>query len=189
MAILYFDFMLLPTIEKEKFKLRPWHPDDAPALVKHGNNLNVSRNLRDAFPYPYTMHDARKWLNMVGENRSDVILAIVMNGEAAGGIGIHAGKDVYRYNGEIGYWLSEKYWGKGIMSEAVKELVDFSFIQTHFLRLFATIFHNNIASMRVLEKCGFKFEAIHKHTVMKEGKLLDEHLYAMLKEQWEPTRA
>lgn len=188
MTILYFDFMLLPVIEKEKFRMRPWQTDDAHSLIKHANNLNVSRNLRDGFPYPYTMHDARKWLQMVGENKTDIILAIDISGEAAGGIGIHAGKDVYRYNGEIGYWLSEKYWGKGIMTEAVKALVEYAFVQTHFLRIFATIFQHNSSSMRVLEKCGFNFEATHKRTVMKEGKLLDEHLYALLKEDWDSNQ-
>lgn len=184
LAILYFDFMELPVIDKDLYRMRPWSEDDAPSIVKHGNNLNVARNLRDGFPYPYTMADARKWLKMVGENNSDLILAIEIDGEAAGGIGIHAGKDVYRYNGEIGYWLSELHWGKGIMSDAVEALVAHAFSETQWLRLFATIFQHNLPSMRVLEKCGFTLEAIHKKTVMKEGRLLDEYLYALRKEQW-----
>lgn len=174
-----------PIIERELFYLRPWQPEDAPALAKHANNYNVAKNLRDGFPFPYTMRDARNWLDKAVENRSDMILAIEIDGEAAGGIGIFGGKDVYRYNGEIGYWLSEAHWGRGIMTDAVAALVDFAFQETKWLRLFATIFQNNYASMRILEKCGFKHEAIHKKTVMKEGKLLDEHLYALRKEQWE----
>jgi len=180
--------MLLPFIERDLYRMRPWRPEDAPALVKHANNPKVARNLRDGFPYPYTLTDARRWLEMVGDNRSDLILAIEIDGEAAGGIGIHAGKDVYRYNGEIGYWLSEQHWGKGIMSGAVASLVDHAFLKTLWLRIFATIFQNNPPSMRVLEKCGFSREAIHKNTVMKEGRLMDEHLYALLKEQWQARR-
>lgn len=183
-ANLYFGFMLLPIIERDSYTLRPWHPDDAQSLVKHANNPRVARNLRDGFPHPYTLTDAERWLKMVEENQSDLILAIEIEGEAAGGIGIHAGKDVYRYNGEIGYWLSEVYWGRGMMSDAVKILVDYAFSETQWLRIFATIFQNNTPSMRVLEKCGFTREAIHRHTVMKEGKLLDEHLYSLLRGQW-----
>ena len=176
--------MQLPTIQREQYLLRPWHPDDAISLVKHANSANIARNLRDAFPYPYLLQDAKKWLKMVGDNRDDIILAIVVNGEAAGGIGLHGLKDVYRYNSEIGYWLSEVHWGKGIMTDAVKVMVDHAFVQTRWLRLFACIYENNPSSMRVLEKNGFQKEAIHKRAVMKEGKLMDEHLFALLKENW-----
>lgn len=176
--------MRLPVIKQESFTLRPWHPDDALALVKHANSPRIAANLRDGFPYPYTLNDARKWLAMVGENRDDVILAIEIDGETSGGIGLHGLKDVYRFNGEIGYWLSEKHWGRGIMTKAVAAMVEHAFTKTSWLRLFACIFENNPSSMRVLEKNGFKAEAIHKKTVMKEGVLMDEHLYALLKNQW-----
>lgn len=176
--------MQLPRVNLDKAILRPWHMDDAPALVKHANNPRIAANLRDGFPYPYTLSDAGKWLQMVDDNREDVILAIEVNGEAAGGIGLHGLKDVYRFNGEIGYWLSEHHWGKGIMSDAVEAMVEYAFTQTRWIRLFACIYENNPASMRVLEKCGFHHEAVHKKAVMKEGVLLDEHLYALLKDQW-----
>lgn len=182
--VLYFRGMQLPHIKEKHFTLRPWHPDDALPLVKHANNPRIASNLRDGFPYPYLLSDAKKWLNMVGDNKDDVILAIEINGEACGGIGLHGLKDVYRYNGEIGYWLSERHWGSGIMSKAVAAMVDHAFTQTSWLRLFACIFENNPSSMRVLEKNGFKPEAIHRKAVMKEGVLMDEHLYALLKDQW-----
>lgn len=187
-VILYFESMQLPIIERDLYRLRSWHPDDALTLVKHANNRKVAENLRDGFPHPYSLSDAIRWLNMVGENRSDLILAIEIEGEAAGGIAMYTGKDVYRYNGEIGYWLSENYWGKGIMSDAVGVLVDYAFLETRLLRIFATVFQFNTPSMRVLEKCGFILEAIHKKTVMKGGKLLDEYLFSLLKEQWESRR-
>ena len=181
--------MQLPTIQREQYILRPWDPEDAPALVKHANNPRVAGNLRDGFPYPYTMTDARKWLAMAGDNKDDVILAIEVGGEAAGGIGLHGFKDVYRYNGEIGYWLSEAFWGMGIMSDAVGMMVEYAFTQTRWLRLFASIYQHNLSSMRVLEKNGFTREAIHKKAVMKGGELLDEHLFALLKERWEVQRS
>jgi RimJ/RimL family protein N-acetyltransferase len=173
-----------PTIERERYTLRPWFPGDAESLVKHANNPLVSMNLRDGFPYPYTLPDARKWLQMAGENRDDIILAIEISGEAAGGIGLHGLKDVYRYNAELGYWLSESFWGKGIMSDAVGAMVEYAFTRTRWLRLFATIFEHNTASMKVLVKNGFTQEAIHKKAVMKGGRLLDEHLFALMREQW-----
>lgn len=183
-CVLYFRSMQLPVIELERITLRPWHPDDAITLVKHANNPRIASNLRDGFPYPYTLPDANRWLNTVGENREDVILAIEVNGEASGGIGLHGLKDVYRYSCEIGYWLSETHWGKGMMSVAVAAMVNFAFTKGSWLRLYACIFENNPSSMRVLLKSGFKPEAIHKKAVMKEGKLMDEHLYALLKDQW-----
>jgi len=176
--------MHLPTVQREKYLLRPWDPDDARSLVIHANNPKIARNLRDGFPYPYTLKDAEQWLRMVKENRMDIILAIEVNGEAAGGIGLHSMKDVHRYNAELGYWLSESFWGMGIISDAIGVMVNYAFTHTRWLRLFATIYEHNTPSMRVLEKNGFTREAIHKKAVMKEGKLLDEHLYALLKEQW-----
>jgi RimJ/RimL family protein N-acetyltransferase len=164
--------------------LRPWSPEDAENLVRHANNHKVARNLRDGFPHPYTLSDAKKWLEMVEGNSEDVILAIEVNGEAAGGIGLHVLKDVYRFNGEIGYWLSERHWGRGIMTDAVGAIVEYAFTTTRLLRLFATIFDHNLPSMRVLEKNGFVREAIHKRTVMKEGRLMDEHLFSLLRERW-----
>jgi RimJ/RimL family protein N-acetyltransferase len=180
--------MQLPVIQLKHAILRPWQCEDAEALVRHANNPRIASNLRDGFPYPYTLSDARRWLNMLGDNKEDVILAIEVRGEAAGGIGLHGLKDVYRYNGEIGYWLSEKHWGRGIMTDAVAAMVEYSFTKTIWLRLFACIYENNPPSMRVLEKNGFKHEAVHKKAVMKEGKLLDEHLYALLKDQWKASR-
>lgn len=180
--------MELPTLQRSGYLLRPWQPEDATDLVRHANNHRVARNLRDGFPHPYTLQDAKNWLEMVVDNRNDMILAIEVEGEAAGGIGIHHMKDVYRFNGEIGYWLSENHWGKGIMTDAVGAMVAHAFTRTRWLRLFATIFENNQRSRRVLEKNGFVLEAIHRKTVMKEGSLLDEHLYALLKENWPGIR-
>ena len=176
--------MELPTIERESYRLRPWKREDAASLVRHANNPAVARNLRDGFPHPYTIKDARQWLEMVASNRSDMILAIEVNSEASGGIGLHGLKDVYRYNAELGYWLSESYWGRGILSDAVGQMVAFTFNRTRWLRIFATIYEHNLASMRVLEKNGFVREAIHRKTVVKEGRILDEHLFSLLKEDW-----
>ena len=176
--------MELPTINREYYRLRPWNGEDAASLVRHANNLSVARNLRDGFPHPYTMKDARQWLEMLATNHSDMILAIEVNGEAAGGIGLHGLKDVYRFNAELGYWLSESHWGRGIISDAIGQVVPFAFTRTRWIRIFATTYEHNLASMRVLEKNGFIREAIHRKTVVKEGRVMDEHLFSLLKEDW-----
>jgi ribosomal-protein-alanine N-acetyltransferase len=181
--------MQLPTLIRDQFILRPWQRDDAKSLVRHANNPRIAGNLRDGFPNPYSLKDAKAWLEMLKGNRDDIILAIEVEGEAAGGIGLHGLKDVYRFNAEIGYWLSEAYWGRGIMTDAVGALVEYGFMQTRWLRLFASIYEHNISSMRVLEKNGFRLEAIHKKAVIKGGRLLDEHLFALLREQWEALRS
>lgn len=176
--------MQLPTIQRKNYLIRPWHRDDARSLVNHASNPNIAKNLRDGFPYPYMEEDAHKWLEMVCDHTEDIVVAIEVNGEAAGGIGLFAQKDVYRYNSEIGYWLSEIYWGNGIMTDAVGVMIEHAFTKTKWLRLFANIYANNPSSMRVLEKNGFQQEAIHKRAVFKEGELLDEHLFALLKDGW-----
>jgi len=166
------------------FVLRPWREDDAENLVRHANNEKIAMNLRDGFPYPYTMQDARSWISMVRENRKDLVFAFEIEGEACGGIGLHGGQDVYRFNAEIGYWLSEKHWGRGYVTEAVRMLVSHGFEHYPWTRIHAGVFSNNPASMKVLSKCGFRREAVFKKSVKKRGRYLDEHVYSILKEDW-----
>jgi RimJ/RimL family protein N-acetyltransferase len=175
-------------LQGSTFVLRPFALSDKEQLAVHANNRKIAMNLRDGFPHPYTGKDAENWIRMVMENKQDVILAVDVDGEACGGIGLHGGKDVYRFNAEIGYWLSEKHWGKGITTEAVKILVDYGFTHRKWIRIHAGIFSTNPASMKVLEKCGFNREAIFRKSVKKDGKLLDEHVYSILKENWSANR-
>ena len=177
--------MKIPVITGKNFQLRPWKMEDASSLAIYANNYNIFRNLRDGFPYPYKLSDAEKWIDIVLDNQVDLILAIEINGEAAGGIGIHGMKDVYRFNAEIGYWLAEIHWGKGIMSQAIGAIVNYAFNNYKWHRIFAAVYQNNTSSMRVLEKNGFTMEAIHRKAVMKEGQYLDEYMYALLREEWE----
>ncbi len=174
--------MDLKELKGSCFVLRPWVTEDAENLVKHASNLKIARNLRDGFPYPYTMSDATSWIEMILSNRKDVVYAIEVNGEACGGIGLHAMQDVYRFNAEIGFWLSERHWGKGIVTEAVGLLVNHAFQKYQWIRIYAGVFSTNKASMRVFEKNGFIQEAIHRKAVKKEGVFLDEYIYSKLKE-------
>ncbi|MDA3822043.1 MAG: GNAT family protein [Bacteroidales bacterium] len=175
----------METLQGSNFRLRPWVKQDATNLVKHANNEKIAKNLRDGFPNPYSMPDAVSWITMVMGNKKDVIYAIEVDGEACGGIGLHGGKDVYRFNAEVGYWLSEQHWGKGITTEAVGLLVKLGFEKYSWTRIYAGVFSTNLASMKVLEKCGFKLEAVFRKSVKKRGAYLDEFVYSMLKEDWE----
>ncbi len=157
--------------------LRDWTPDDAGPLVKHADNPRIAGSMRDAFPSPYTPDDAKRFIAMATGPGPDLFLAIDVHGEAVGGIGIHPKSDVRCRSAEIGYWLSESYWGQGIVTDAVSSLVPVAFGRYDIVRLQAGIFSNNPASMRVLEKCGFIREAVHKKAIWKNGILLNEVVY------------
>lgn len=161
-------------------KLRPWSLKDASALSLHANNIKIANNLRNEFPHPYTYKDAINWLKFALDN-PNLLLAICIDNEAVGGIAVIYKTDVYRRSAEIGYWLSEKHWNKGIMTDAIKTLVQHTFSNTEIIRIYAGTYESNIGSAKVLEKAGFKLEAIHKSAIFKNAKLMNEYLYAILK--------
>lgn len=161
--------------------LRPWRMNDAASLAHHANNRNVSRNLRDAFPFPYTVADANAFLERrVGRVPPDN-LAIEVAGEAAGGLGLRLHDDVSRGTAELGYWLAEPYWGKGIMTVAVLAMVGFGFDRFSLRRIEAPVFDRNIASARVLEKAGFSLEGRLRRAFIKDGEVMDALLYAIVR--------
>ena len=169
-------------IKSDKVTLRNWQETDLQSLVRYADNFNVWINLRDAFPHPYTEEAGRNWLGMAMKEDENLLLAIDVEGEAVGGVGAHFLSDVYRINCEIGYWLAEPFWGRGLVSASVNLLVEYIF--SHYpeiLRIYADLFAYNTASARVLEKCGFALEAVHKKAVLKNGQLVDEHRYVMFR--------
>jgi ribosomal-protein-alanine N-acetyltransferase len=161
--------------------IRPWRLDDAESLVKHANNRKVWLALRDLFPHPYTIQDAHEFLQKKITEQPAINFCIEIDGAAVGGIGIRVGEDVHRHTATLGYWLGEKFWGHGIVTEAVAALSDFCFENFPLRRISAEVFVNNPASARVLEKAGFVFEGRLKNYVIKDGKLLDSLLYAKTK--------
>jgi ribosomal-protein-alanine N-acetyltransferase len=160
--------------------IRPWRLDDAESLARHANNRNVWIALRDLFPQPYTIEDGRTFLKSVINSEPVTLFCVEANGAAVGGIGIRIGADVHRQTAELGYWLSQEFWGRGIMTEAVAVFTDFCFENFQLRRVYAEPFANNLASARVLEKAGFAFEGRLKNNVLKDGKLLDSLLYARI---------
>lgn len=162
--------------------LRPWRADDLDSLVAHANNAAIARNLRDAFPHPYTRADAEFWISLASSLDPPLHFAIVHDGEAVGGIGVKPGLDVERVSGEIGYWLGQRVWGRGLATAAVVALVDHLFASTELTRLFALPFAHNAASRRVLEKAGFHLEALLRKSAIKEGIVVDQALYARIRD-------
>jgi [ribosomal protein S5]-alanine N-acetyltransferase len=164
-------------------KLRPFRLEDAPRLAELANNIKIAVNLRDGFPHPYSLADAENFIKMCMSQNPTQAFAIEYNGEYAGNIGLHPETDVYRKSAEIGYFLGEPYWGKGIMTEAVKQMVEYGFANLDIVRIHTGIFEYNVASQRVLEKCGFKKEVVFEKAIFKNNRLWNEVRYALLKNQ------
>jgi RimJ/RimL family protein N-acetyltransferase len=157
--------------------------NDLDSLVKHANNPGISGRLTNKFPYPYTAENAKNFIEFATSKTPRNIMAIDINGEAVGGIGIHPQDDIQCMNAEMGYWLAEPYWGQGIMTDAIRQMVIYGFNNFGINRIFARPFGNNVASQKVLEKAGFMLEGRFEKTFFKNGEYLDELIYAVRKKQ------
>jgi RimJ/RimL family protein N-acetyltransferase len=164
-----------------KFKLRPWSVEDIDNLVAFANNFNIAKNLTNQFPHPYTRENGKAFIEKATSGTPTSIFAIEVEGKAAGGIGLHPQADIYCRNAELGYWLAEPYWGNGIMTEAVHQIVEYGFKTFAIDRIFARPFGTNTGSQKVLEKAGFILEARLNKTLFKNGEYLDELIYAVRK--------
>jgi len=163
------------------FKLRGWKEEDAAALQRHADNTNISDFLFDRFPSPYTLGEAVKWI-LIKLNQNPVLSFVIdIEGDLAGVIGIDLRDDIYRKSPLLGYWLREDYWGRGIMTEAVKLVTAYAFANLDIVRIQAGVLSNNPRSMRVLEKAGYTKEGILKNNIIKKGAVLDEHIYGFVK--------
>ena len=158
--------------------LRKWNETDLNSLVKYANNSNIAKWLTNGFPHPYTQEDGKAYISMVTNDNPVKVFAIEVNGEAVGSIGIFPQSDIHEKNAEIGYWLAEEQWGKGIMTKAIQEIVEYGFQTFDIVRIFARPFSTNIKSQRILEKVGFELEARLKKALFKNGEFMDELIYA-----------
>jgi RimJ/RimL family protein N-acetyltransferase len=163
------------------FTLRPWNSSDLDSLVNYANNPKIASMLTDKFPHPYTKENGKMFIEFATKNKPVNVFAIDINGEACGGIGIHPQDDVQRKNAELGYWLAEPFWGKGIISKAIPQMVEYGFKNFDITRIFARPYGTNAASQRVLEKTGFTLEGRFEKTLFKNGEFQDELIYAIRK--------
>ena len=175
----------LTTFQLSLGYLRPWREGDEDSLVRHASNRNIWNNVRDFFPYPYTPRDAHSWVRANKSYQQPNNLAIEVHGQAVGNIGFTVKDDIYRYNAEIGYWISEDYWGRGIMTEALPIMTEYIFKNFQVNRLFACILEGNVGSMRVLETAGYRCEAVLRKAVIKNNQYLDEYIFALLRAEHE----
>ena len=165
-------------LECDGFLLRGWEDGDRDSLLAHANNRAVWRNLKDRFPHPYTERDADAWLALARAQPDRLNWAIEVDGAAVGCIGLEPLADVGAQTTHIGYWLGEAFWGRGIMTAAVRAISEHAFSPLGYVRIETPVFAWNPASMRVLEKCGYVREGVLRRSVFKDGELIDSVLYA-----------
>ena len=161
--------------------LRPFSMNDLDELAKYANNRNISNFLMDAFPNPYSKQDGIDFIEKILKFEPARNFVIDFEGQFSGGIGIHPQEDIFKLNAELGYYVAEPFWGKGIATEAVKQMIIYGFENFDINRIFARPFGNNPASKRVLEKAGMSLEATFEKTIIKNDELLDELIYAIRK--------
>ena len=162
--------------------VRSWTVDDLGSLVKYADNRKIWLNLRDRFPHPYTRRDGREFIQLARSQRPPTMFAIEVDGEAAGGIGFVQHVDVERVSAEIGYWLGEPFWGRGIVSEALVAVTKYAIETHHLTRVFAVPYAHNEGSCRVLEKAGYVLEGRLRRSAIKDGQIVDQMQYAFTSE-------
>jgi [ribosomal protein S5]-alanine N-acetyltransferase len=167
---------------QDNLKLREFRDSDIPILAELCNNRKIWDNLRDIIPYPYTEKDAEYFIGLCRKENRQTTFGIEHNGEFTGCIGLVLQNDIYKLSAELGYWIGEPYWGRGIATSAVNKIVDYGFTKLDLVRIYSGIFAFNKASQRVLEKAGFQLEGIFRNSVYKNGTICDEYRYAKIKD-------
>lgn len=171
-------------IELSGCAVRDWRASDAASLARHANDRRIWRNLRDRFPHPYTLADGEAFIRMAAALTPRTFFAIAVDGQAVGGIGYTLHDDVERVSAEIGYWLSAALWGKGMMTQALAAVTDYAFERHPELRrVYAVPYAWSGASIRVLEKVGYRLEGRMRESAIKDGEVTDQLLYATLRSE------
>lgn len=165
-------------IELEKCVVRSFREEDGESLARHANNRKVWLNLRDAFPHPFARSDADAFIRDAMARQPESRFAIEVDSAAVGGIGFTLHSDVERLSAEIGYWIGEEFWNRGIVTEALGAVTAYALREHRLIRIFAVPYEWNPASCRVLEKCGYRLEGRMGRSVIKDGKIIDQFLYA-----------
>lgn len=168
-----------------KCRIRKWELSDAKDLAAALSNKKVQDNLRDGLPYPYTEQDGKEFISAMlsADENETFAFAITVDNMVIGSIGIFRQGNIHRQTAELGYYIAEEYWGKGIMTEAVKQICEYVFANSDIIRIYAEPFAYNIASCRVLEKVGFQYEGTLRSNAVKNSKVIDMKMYSLLKEE------
>lgn len=169
-----------------KCRIRKWELSDAKDLAVALSNKKVQDNLRDGLPYPYTEQDGKEFISaMLSADKNETFaFAIMVDDKVVGSIGIFRQGNIHSQTAELGYYIAEEYWGKGIMTEAVKQICEYVFGDSDIIRIYAEPFAYNIASCRVLEKVGFQYEGTLRSNAVKNGKVIDMKMYSLIKEEY-----
>lgn len=169
------------SVRLKNCEIRAFHEDDAESLQQNANDPEIASRLRDGFPHPYTLSDAHWWIRQANKQDPFTSFAIAVDGKVAGGCGIILQSDVSARSAEIGYWLGRNYWGRGIATEVVRTITEYAFDTFDLNRVYAMVFEGNEASARVLEKAGYEFEGRLRKAVYKNGRVLDQFAYAIVR--------
>ncbi len=169
--------------ENMNCKIRKWELSDAKDLAVALSNTKIQDNLRDGLPYPYTEQDGIDYISamLLSDENDTFAFAITVEGKVIGSIGVFRQGNIHRQTAEVGYYIAEEYWGKGIMTEAIKQACKYVFDKSDIIRIYAEPFAYNVASCRVLEKAGFQYEGTLRKNAVKNGKIIDMKMYSLLR--------
>lgn len=164
-------------------RIRKWKLSDATDLAMAISNKKIQNNLRDGLPYPYTEQDGANFISdmLSADENETFAFAITVDNKVVGSIGVFRQGNIHRLTAELGYYIAEEYWGRGIMTEAVRLICEYVFDKSDIIRIYAEPFAYNIASCRVLEKVGFQYEGTLRNNAVKNGKIIDMKMYSLLK--------
>ena len=168
-------------------QLRSWRTDDEESLAIHANDRDIWRNLPDLFPHPYTKADAVQWIQLASSQKPQTNFAICVDGAAIGGIGVKLHTDIERCSGEVGYWIGKSYWGRGIATAVLQAFTRFAMKEYGLTRIYAHAFAENAASIRVLQKAGYRCEGRLRRSMIKDGRVQDQLMYAITDEDLAAT--
>lgn len=163
------------------YSIRKWELSDAADLAAALSNKRVQDNLRDGLPYPYTQQDGTDYIRTILSMEDSFIFAVTADGKAIGNVGVLRQQNIHRRTAELGYYIAEEYWGRGIMTEAVKQVCAYVFDRSDIVRIYAEPFSYNAASCRVLEKAGFQYEGTLRSNAIKNNRVIDMKMYSLLK--------
>lgn len=164
-------------------RIRKWEMSDARDLAEALSNTKVQDNLRDGLPYPYTEQDGKDFISdmLAADENETFAFAVTADSKVIGSIGVFRQQNIHRQTAELGYYIAEEYWGRGLMTEAVTQVCRHVFENSDIIRIYAEPFAYNAASCRVLEKAGFKYEVTLRDNAVKNGKVIDMKMYSLLK--------